>query len=88
MALLAGVATAGAQHPGYSNICSTHWGWCPLNPEIMVIVGTPCRCQGGRWRRVGAAESSAGGRYAFTLERAGRYRVIYRGDAGPAVTVR
>ena len=46
------------------------------------------RRQGGRWRRVGAAESSAGGRYAFTLERAGRYRVKYRGDAGPAVTVR
>jgi hypothetical protein len=34
--LLAGAATAGAQHPGYSNICSTHWGWCPLNPEVMV----------------------------------------------------
>jgi stage II sporulation protein D len=46
------------------------------------------RRQGGRWRRVGTAESGARGGYAFTVARPGRYRVTYRGDAGPAITVR
>lgn len=44
-ALVAGASTAIAQTPGYGNICSTHWGWCPLNPNVMVIVGRPCQCQ-------------------------------------------
>jgi hypothetical protein len=37
---------------------------------------------------VGTAESGARGGYAFTVARPGRYRVTYRGDAGPAITVR
>ena len=39
------------------------------------------------WTRIGTAETTRGGRYAFALERPGRYRVRYRGDAGPVVRV-
>ncbi len=44
--------------------------------------------QDGRWVRVGVARTGAAGRYAFSVERPGTYRVRYRGDAGPAVRVR
>jgi hypothetical protein len=27
-----------------ANICSTQWGWCPLNPNIRVSVGFACQC--------------------------------------------
>jgi stage II sporulation protein D len=46
------------------------------------------RRQGRRWRTIGSAETDGRGRYAFAVETPGRYRVRYRGDAGPVVRVR
>jgi stage II sporulation protein D len=46
------------------------------------------RRRGGAWRTVGHAETGPGGAYAFTVTAPGRYRVAYRGDRGPAVTLR
>jgi stage II sporulation protein D len=43
--------------------------------------------QGGSWRTVGQAELGRGGSYGFTVTAPGRYRVLYRGDRGPAVTI-
>jgi stage II sporulation protein D len=43
---------------------------------------------GHHWHTVGTAETDRGGRYAFTADVPGRYRVRFRGDAGPVVRVR
>ena len=40
------------------------------------------------WVRVGTARTARGGRYAFTLERPGTYRVRYRGAPGASVHVK
>jgi protocatechuate 3,4-dioxygenase beta subunit len=42
----------------------------------------------GHWRAAGRAETDAAGRYAFTVTTPGRYRVLFRGERGPAVTIR
>ena len=46
------------------------------------------RRDGRRWVRVGLAEVGADGRYVLALERAGRYRVKFRGERGPVVRIR
>ena len=46
------------------------------------------RRRGGRWRRVGAAATTARGRYRSPIAVAGIYRVRAGGIAGPAVRVR
>jgi stage II sporulation protein D len=46
------------------------------------------RREGRSWVTVGTARTEAGGRYAFAADRPGAYRVRYRGDIGPAVTLR
>jgi stage II sporulation protein D len=46
------------------------------------------RREGRSWATVGAARTGAAGRYAFDADRPGSYRVRYRGDIGPAVTLR
>jgi hypothetical protein len=33
-----------AQNLGPATICSTHWGWCPLNPGWRLTAGIPCHC--------------------------------------------
>jgi hypothetical protein len=50
--LLAGASIVAAQQqqrfqpfPGYGNICNTQWGWCPLHPNVMIVVGAQCQCQ-------------------------------------------
>ena len=43
---------------------------------------------GRRWRTVSQTRLGAGGRYSVRVVFAGRYRVVYRGMNGPAVTVR
>ena len=40
-----------------------------------------------RWREVATARVRRGGAYRAALTRAGLYRVVFRGDAGPAVRV-
>ena len=50
VALLLGASTVAAQQrpqffPGYGNICSTQWGWCPLHPDLAIVVGAQCQCQ-------------------------------------------
>ena len=39
----------------------------------------------GRWVTVGTAETRRGGRYHAGVPAAGLYRIVFRGDAGPAV---
>ena len=46
------------------------------------------RLTGGRWVRVDEARAGHGGRYRVGLPATGLYRVVHRGDAGPAVRVR
>jgi SpoIID/LytB domain protein len=46
------------------------------------------RHTGGRWVDVAQVQAGRDGRYAVGLPSTGRYRVVYRGDAGPAVRVR
>jgi stage II sporulation protein D len=46
------------------------------------------RRAGRHWVDVGNADTDASGRYAFTVDTPGRYRVKYRGDAGPSVAIR
>jgi hypothetical protein len=42
----------------------------------------------GDWERVGKTRLGRSGRYRLTVDDAGHYRVVTRGDAGPAVRVR
>ena len=46
------------------------------------------RRDGRRWVRVGLAEVGPTGRYRLALDRAGRYRVKFRGERGPVVRIR
>ena len=39
----------------------------------------------GRWVTVGTAQTRRGGRYHAGVPAAGLYRIVFRGDAGPAV---
>jgi len=33
-----------AQIPSGATICSTQWGWCPLDPSWRITAGRPCHC--------------------------------------------
>ena len=33
-----------AQNMNFATICSTHWGWCPLDPSLRVAASLPCHC--------------------------------------------
>jgi stage II sporulation protein D len=46
------------------------------------------RRTGGRWVTVEQAAAGRAGRYRVGVPKVGWYRVLYRGDAGPAVRVR
>jgi hypothetical protein len=35
---------ASAQVPSVATICSTQWGWCPLDPSWRITPGRPCHC--------------------------------------------
>ena len=53
--------------------------------------GTPVsvqRDEDGKWEQVGRTRLGRSGKYRFRVNRAGLYRVVSRGDAGPAVHVR
>jgi SpoIID/LytB domain protein len=43
--------------------------------------------RGGRWQTVGHARLGSGGSYGVRVAAPGRYRIVYRGLAGPAVGV-
>jgi stage II sporulation protein D len=45
------------------------------------------RRDGGTWRRVASTVAGRGGSYRAAVARTGTYRVIFSGDAGPAVRV-
>jgi stage II sporulation protein D len=52
--------------------------------------GAPITIQRGTrrgWRGIGHARLGAGGRYSVRLRQAGRYRLVYHGVAGPAVSL-
>jgi hypothetical protein len=34
-----------AQNMNFATICSTHWGWCPLDPSLRVAASLPCHCR-------------------------------------------
>jgi SpoIID/LytB domain protein len=44
--------------------------------------------EGGRWHTVTSTIVRRGGRYSAAVGRAGTYRAVFSGDAGPSVTVR
>ena len=46
------------------------------------------RLERRRWVRVGLAEVARSGRYRLALDRAGKYRVRFRGERGPVVRIR
>jgi stage II sporulation protein D len=46
------------------------------------------RLENGRWQRVASTAVRAGGGYRAAVPSAGTYRVVFSGDAGPAVRVR
>ena len=46
------------------------------------------RIQGGRWTTQSSTPLLGGGRYRAAVEQRGLYRIVYRGEAGPAVRVR
>jgi hypothetical protein len=33
-----------AQNMSLATICSTQWGWCPLDPSLRISAGLPCQC--------------------------------------------
>jgi len=55
----------------------------PATGEVLVQ-----RRSGSRWVRVGLAAVAGDGRYAFTADEPGRYRVRFRGETGSPVRVR
>jgi hypothetical protein len=45
------------------------------------------RRTGLRWRAIGQVRTDRHGRYRFGSLRPGAYRVVWRGEAGPVVTI-
>jgi hypothetical protein len=45
------------------------------------------RHTGGRWVEVGSTKAGRAGRYTIGVPATGRYRVRYKGDAGPVVRI-
>jgi hypothetical protein len=43
---------------------------------------------GGRWQTVASTIVRAGGTYSAAVARAGMYRAVFSGDAGPTIRVR
>lgn len=58
-----------------------------ISPAARGAVVEIQRLAGGEWRAVTQARTGARGRYSARLAFAGRYRVVYRGLDGPAVSV-
>jgi stage II sporulation protein D len=57
----------------------------PVRPGAEIVVQ---RRAGKRWKRVAKGRTGRSGRYRVAVERAGRYRVVSAGDAGPVVRIR
>jgi stage II sporulation protein D len=57
----------------------------PARPKARLVVQ---RRTDGRWERAGVTRVGESGRYRVAVGRAGLYRIVSAGDAGPAVRVR